>query len=57
MARVGFRVLCPCSVPRAGLEMSMALQAQNWVGTGAGQTAGWLTPGSSQPGGAQEEVQ
>ena len=29
----------------------------DWVGTGAGQTAGRLTPGSSQPGGAQEEVQ
>ena len=57
MAGVGSRVRCPCSVPRAGLEMPKALQAQDWVGTGAGQTADQLTPGSSQPDGAQEEEQ
>ena len=54
---VGSHVLCPCSVPRAGLEMPTAPQAQDSVGTGAGQTAGRLTPGRSQPGGAQEEGQ
>ena len=57
MAGVGPASSVLCSVPRAGLEMPTAPQAQDSVGTGAGQTAGRLTPGRSQPGGAQEEGQ
>ena len=37
--------------------MPTAPQAQDSVGTGAGQAAGRSTPGGSQPGGAQGEGQ
>ena len=46
-----------CFVPRAGLEMPLAPQAQDLVGNGAGQAAGRPTPRGGQPGGAQEEGQ
>ena len=48
-------VPCPLSLLCASRWSGNVFRSpgSDWVGTGAGQTAGRLTPGSSHPGGAQ----